>query len=102
MTEPILGPAGAGRIDPATATKQLRKAAQDFEGIFLGQLFREMRATVPSEDAMPGQEMFTEMLDDTVAQEAARHSPRGLGEALFRQLSTRLGLGDATGTHRGE
>lgn len=86
------------RTDPARATgasgdsehARLRKAAHDFEGVFLAQMFKEMRATVPAEESVPGQEVFTEMLDDRMANEAAGRSTRGLGEALYRQLAARL------------
>lgn len=78
---------------PEAPRERLRRAAHEFEALLLAQLFREMRASVPSDTAEdPGgaQEMFTAMLDDAVAVEAARRSTRGLGEALYRQLSARL------------
>jgi Rod binding domain-containing protein len=34
--------------------------------------------------------MFTQMLDERMAAEAANHMTRGLGEALYRQLAARL------------
>ena len=89
----IDGIGGSGPVGPGEDRARLRQAAQEFEGLFLAQLFREMRASVPNEglvDAGSGQELFTGMFDDAVAQEAARRSVRGLGEALFRQLAARL------------
>jgi len=57
----------------------------------MAQLFQAMRATVPdSGDAGGGQAMFTSMLDDELAARAADRMHRGLGEALYRQLSRRL------------
>lgn len=87
-----VGGIGAAR-GPEAPRERLRQATHDFEALFLAQLFREMRASVPSglaEDPGGAQEMFTAMLDDAVAVEAARRSTRGLGEALYRQLSARL------------
>lgn len=56
-------------------------------------LLAAMRDTVPDSgllEAAPGQEMFTSMLDDHIADRAAERSTRGLGDALYHQLSRRL------------
>jgi Rod binding domain-containing protein len=63
------------------------------EGVFLSQLFKAMRDTVPAGESGPGsegRELFTTMLDDTLAEQAAQRMTHGLGEALYRQLSRRL------------
>lgn len=94
MTGPVIGP-GVGAIGgtPAQPTERdrLRKAAHEFEAVFIAQLFKEMRATVPSDEAAPGQEMYTGLLDEALASQAAGKSTRGIGEALYRQLAARLG-----------
>lgn len=88
-----------GRLPGAkTPAERLRQAAHEFEGVFVAQMFREMRATVASEDADPGAETYTAMLDDAMANEAARRSTRGLGEALYRQLARRLDGPSTDGT----
>jgi peptidoglycan hydrolase FlgJ len=99
MTDFQVGSAGMVPVDPGEARKRLRQAASDFEGVFIAQLFREMRATVPlDEEAGPGQELFNSMLDDTMAREMAGRTSRGLGEGLYRQLAARLdSLGNANG-----
>ena len=79
--------------EPANARDKLRKAAHDLEGVFVNELFKAMRATVPQEGILsqdPGQETFTGMLDERLAATYAEHSRNGLGEALYRQLSRRL------------
>ena len=86
-------PVGAGPAQPDldAARAKLRTAAHQLEGVFMAQLFQAMRATVPeSGDAGGGQAMFTSMLDDEFAARAADRMHRGLGEALYRQLSRRL------------
>jgi Rod binding domain-containing protein len=89
----VSGP-GIGPIGTAAAVRperdRLREAAQQFEGVFIAQLFQAMRATVPADQADPGQEMFTAMMDDTVANMAATKSVRGMGESLYRQMAARL------------
>ncbi|HYC33284.1 MAG TPA: rod-binding protein [Gemmatimonadales bacterium] len=85
------GSRGRARPDLEAARSRLRQAAHQLEGVFMAQLFQAMRATVPdSGDAGGGQAMFTSMLDDELAARAADRMHRGLGEALYRQLSRRL------------
>lgn len=72
---------------------QLRQVAHDLEGVFIAQLFQAMRASVPQgglTEADPGRDMFNALLDDRLASEAARRMSRGMGEALYRQLSSRV------------
>ncbi len=91
-----IGPVGSrppGDADPKDPRTVLRHAAHQFEGVFLAQLFKAMRSTVGQSGLVansPGQEIFTSMLDDKLAGIAADHSKRGLGEALYHQLSRRL------------
>ncbi len=96
-----IGGIGAGGGPPAADEHtRLRQTAQQFEGLFLAQLFKEMRASVPNEGltgSSAGQETFTGFFDDAIAQEAAKHSTRGLGEALYRQLARRLDGAPPTG-----
>jgi Rod binding domain-containing protein len=58
------------------------------------QMFKAMRETVPAGgmfDGGSGEEIFTGMLDEHIADVAASRQQNGLGEALYRQLATRLG-----------
>ena len=73
--------------------KELRRLANELEGVFLSQLFSAMRATVPEEgliETSSGQELFTSLFHESLATEAANHMKRGIGEAIYRQLSRRL------------
>lgn len=94
-----LHPAAESGIEaPATpgaaARRKLRTISHEFEAAFLRQMFQAMRQSVPhesmSETQAQSQEMFTSMLDDKLASVAAARSHGGLGDALFRQLSTHL------------
>ena len=78
---------------PGAPVAELRKASHALDGVFVNELFKAMRATVPqggflSED--PGHDLFTAMLDERLAQTYAERAEGGLGEALYRQLSRRL------------
>lgn len=88
MTAPI---APKGLAAPKSDDRvKLQKAAKSLEAVFMGQLLKAMRETVPDEGVIPkseGEQMFTGMLDDEFAKAQSRQSTNGLGEALFRQLS---------------
>lgn len=88
----MIDPVGKNLATPPLPPERdrLRKAAQQFEGVFIAQMFREMRATVPADESSPGQDMFSGLMDDALANIAAEKSTRGVGDALYRQLSARL------------
>ncbi len=96
MIDPIPGSSRLGTPGRSGENDRLRSVAHQFEGVFVAQLFREMRATIPEDEAVPGQNMYTGLMDDALAGQAADRSTRGLGEALYRQLAARF-----TGTDHG-
>jgi flagellar protein FlgJ len=76
--------------DQQAALKRLHAATQQFEGVFLGMLFKEMRATVP-QDSLFGkdsssEETFTEMLDTQRAQQLAQTGAMGIGKIMEAQM----------------
>jgi len=78
---------------PSNNHAKLRQLATELESVFLNQLFQAMRQSVPDGglgETSPGEEMFTAMLDEQLAQEAAAKWERGIGEELYKQLSRRL------------
>jgi Rod binding domain-containing protein len=78
---------------PADPRVRLREATATLEGVFLQQLFQAMRATIPEGGGAPrseGEKMFTSMLDEQLSQLTAARSTRGIGEAIYRQLSSHL------------
>ena len=82
---PLAGPAP----DPHA---QLRHLSHQLEGVFLNQLFQAMRATLPKDENSNGngEELFTSLMDEKLASVAAERMKRGMGEALYRELSRRL------------
>jgi peptidoglycan hydrolase FlgJ len=86
-----------GRLTAAAAHQtgqdaKLRRTAQQLESVFVEQLFKAMRATVPENDIAGGgfgEEVFTGLMDQHVAEGAALRWERGLGAALYRQLRAR-------------
>jgi len=66
---------------------QLLRACQEFESIFLLQLWRAMQNTVSSQ---PKTLNYTEMFDVQFADYLAKHGRFGLAEQLYEQLSQHL------------
>lgn len=90
------------RIDAARLAAQspeelrLRNVANQMEGVFMSHLMRALRETKPDGgliDGGAGEEMFTSMFDEHVAQLAAGKQDGSIGAMLYRQLRARLGSG---------
>ena len=68
----------------------LRKTARDLEGLFVQQLFKTMRETVPEGEGIvsggAGEDIFTGLLDQHLAAETPKQWQSGMAEALYRQL----------------
>ncbi len=93
MTDPIRGGRAAGTAPKDDAHAKLKKASHDLESVFINELFKAMRETVPDDGILsqdPGQDLFTGMLDERIAQSYAGQGKTGIGEALYHQLSRRL------------
>jgi flagellar protein FlgJ len=90
MSDPIgRAIAGSGQTPQA----KLKQASHDLEGLFVNELFKAMRATVPQDGILgppEGQDMFQGMMDEKLAATYASKSNHGIGDALYRQLSRRL------------
>ncbi|HEU4629164.1 MAG TPA: rod-binding protein [Gemmatimonadaceae bacterium] len=75
--------------------ERLRRTARDLEGVFVEQLFKAMRETVPQGEGVvdggSGEAMFTGLLDQRLSAEAPSQWQHGLADALFRQLRGALG-----------
>lgn len=90
----LLGALRDGRIQGEEA--RLKAATQLLEGQFYQILFSAMRDTVPTgglTSGGQGEEMFTDLMDQQVADAAAADSERGIGAALYRHFMNHLGVG---------
>ena len=78
----------SAEVDPEGA---IRKAAGQFEALFMQQLLKSMRAAIPKSGMFdgPGSEMYTGMLDSQLAQ-AMAGTPGGLADMIARQMSRHL------------
>lgn len=82
------------RATAESPREKLKQASHDLEGLFVNELFKAMRATLPEEGGIlgsaPGQDLFQGMMDEKLAAMYATKSNHGIGDALYRQLSRRL------------
>ena len=91
---------GSQSVTPNSEQARLHKAVQQLEGVFVEQLFKAMRETVPDGgivDGGSGEEIFSGLLDQHLSAEvpAGWGERGGLGEALYRQLSRRIQAAEA-------
>jgi peptidoglycan hydrolase FlgJ len=79
---------------PKRENDKLKDVAQQLESVFVEQLFKAMRATVPQQDgivtASAGEEIFTGLMDQHLAAETPTQWSSGIADALYRQLKPRL------------
>jgi flagellar protein FlgJ len=83
-TRPPKLPQGSGR-DP----EKLKAVAQQFEAIFLQQMFKEMRNTVPEGGLVErsnADDMYTQMQDAEAARIMAERGGIGLAELMLQEL----------------
>jgi flagellar protein FlgJ len=78
----------------ATTEQKLRGTAQQLQGVFVEQLFKAMRDTVPQDGVFSGgqgEEMFRGLLDQHMSEIVPTHwtGVHSLGETIVRQLSQR-------------
>lgn len=82
--EPKAPPTPSGE-DPAA----IREAARQFESVFMHQVFKTMRATVPQGGLLDtgfGGQVFTDMLDQEYAELASKNGQLGLAGIIAEQL----------------
>jgi flagellar protein FlgJ len=78
--------------DAADRSKQLRKACQNFEAVFISKLWQEMRNTVPKEGYTNSkqEDMYMSMFDKDFAEKMAQSGGIGLADMIYEQLSEKL------------
>ncbi len=79
--------AGQSEID------KLKEACMDFESLFVKQMLDSMRKTVNSSGLLKknmGEDVFEDMLYDEYAKKMTQTSRLGIGEMMYKQLSTQL------------
>jgi len=65
------------------------KVAQDFEGVFMSQLVKSMRASESQDELLEssaGHEIFNDMFSEAIATNIAKNGAMGLTPVLYREL----------------
>lgn len=81
---------GSGADPAATRQARIRAQAARLEGVFMQELLKAMRETVPKEGVLEGgqgEDIFSSMFDEHIADVAARRNGGALADALVRQLA---------------
>lgn len=79
----------AGAAPAAGKEARLKQACTQLEAVFMNELAKALRETVPQEGVLPagaGGDMFAAMLDERLAEVAAARMKGGLAAALLREL----------------
>jgi flagellar protein FlgJ len=94
MTTPSVSGITPAVNDPRDAA--LRKSAADLQGLFIQQLYKSMRESVPTEGGLveksQGEEVFSGLMDERLAADTGTRWHRGLGDAIYRGLRHKAGL----------
>jgi murein DD-endopeptidase MepM/ murein hydrolase activator NlpD len=81
---------------------ELKKVAQEFEAVFITNLLKVMRETIEESGLLEGgfgKSIYTEMFDQEVAVNMARHGTLGISDLLYKNLSA---TDEASGNKSGE
>lgn len=73
----------------ATETQRLKDACDSFEALFMQQMLKQMRATVPKDGLFSGgsaEQMYSEMLDVELSKEMATSGGLGISRLLFEHM----------------
>lgn len=76
--------------------KKLKKAAQQFEAVFLSQVLKSMRQTVPEGGLLQrglANEIYESMFDEEISMKMAEGQTRSFADMIFRQLAGKLNNG---------
>jgi murein DD-endopeptidase MepM/ murein hydrolase activator NlpD len=68
---------------------ELKKIAQEFEAVFIGQLLKVMRETIEESgltDGGFGKSIYTELFDQETSLNMARHGTLGIADILYKSL----------------
>lgn len=76
--------------EPNNAELQaLRKSCREFEAIYINEMYKTMRKTVPDSGLVEtdmGDTLYREMLDMEMAKQTAAGDGMGIGKAMYEQL----------------
>jgi flagellar protein FlgJ len=78
-----------GKENTKQDLKSLRDSCREFEAIFIDQMYKSMRKSMPENGLIPqdnASKIYQDMLDMQMARETAKGKGIGIGEAMYNQL----------------
>lgn len=78
------------QTDKHNKDERLKRACAEFESIFIHNLLKTMRESIPKNTFLPGgfgEEVYTSMLDQEIAKQMATGKGMGIGEKVYQQLT---------------
>ena len=69
--------------------QSLRKSCREFEAVYINEMYKSMRKTVPESDMFErgvAEDIYREMLDMELARQTAAGDGMGIGKAMYEQL----------------
>ncbi len=79
--------------DKAKNDKQLRESTREFEAMYIFEVYKAMRKSVPENGLIEksfSTQMYQEMLDMEMAKNTAAGEGMGIGKAMYEQLKDKL------------
>jgi flagellar protein FlgJ len=97
-TQNIQGAAGAATTKQSDSRESknlqsLRKSCRDFEAVYIQEIYKAMRKTVPDSGLFEkdmASELYKEMLDMEMAKTTAAGKGVGIGEAMYQQMKDKI------------
>jgi flagellar protein FlgJ len=78
-----------GRPQGASEAERLKQACDSFEALFMQQMLKQMRATVPQDGLFGGgsaERIYTDMLDAELSKEMSTDGGLGISRLLFEHM----------------
>ena len=80
----------AAELTPSKKQQEakLKDACQQFEGLFLSQILKEMKKSIPKseEESSKDKEMYEELMYDEIAKSMAASGGIGMANILYQQM----------------
>lgn len=101
---------GAPSGDPEVEKARLHKVSKEFESLFLYQMLKTMRQTIPEQSmagdaplaGSSGKDTFTELFDMELSRRMAGDGRGSISDILYRQLERKLGVDPEPAKSTGE
>lgn len=93
--------AAANAASDTNKKSELKKVAQEFEAVFISQMLKVMRETIEESGLTEGgfgKSIYTEMFDQEVSLNMARHGTLGVADILYRSLVDIAGADESQAT----